>query len=154
MSESIAATFRDSYEKIAKRLDAVRSPEEREQVKGEIVGLFKTVDQAINDLDAVKEDIRVLVDRYKSLVEQETGDRAPQFTGAAPVLHADHIGGVDEVREAFPDLPVYLAKEEWSALRRRYHRSSDRTHKRRKWPASGLPAGSRKRSRSFSPRFG
>ena len=92
MSESIAATFRDSYDEIAKRLDAVQSPEEREQVKGEIVGLFKTVDQAINDLDAVKEDIRVLVDRYKSLVEQETGDRAPQFTGAAPAVHADHIG--------------------------------------------------------------
>lgn len=92
MSESIAATFRASYDEIAKRLDAVQSPEEREQVKGEIVGLFKTVDQAINDLGALKEDIRVLVDRYKSLVGQETGDRAPQFTGAAPAVHADHIG--------------------------------------------------------------
>ena len=92
MSESIAPAFRASYDEIAKRLDAVQSPEEREQVKGEIVGLFKTVDQAINDLGALKEDIRVLVDRYKSLVEQETGDRAPQFIGAAPAVHADHIG--------------------------------------------------------------
>lgn len=30
--------------------------------------------------------------------------------------HADHIAGVDEVREAYGQLPVYLAKEEWKAL--------------------------------------
>lgn len=30
--------------------------------------------------------------------------------------HADHIGGVDEVREMFGALPVYLAREEWKAL--------------------------------------
>ncbi len=30
--------------------------------------------------------------------------------------HADHIAGIDEVREAFSGLPVYLAKEEWAAL--------------------------------------
>ena len=30
--------------------------------------------------------------------------------------HADHIAGIDEVREALGQLPVYLAKEEWSAL--------------------------------------
>lgn len=30
--------------------------------------------------------------------------------------HADHIAGIDEMRETFTDLPVYLAKEEWEAL--------------------------------------
>lgn len=30
--------------------------------------------------------------------------------------HADHIAGIDEVREALGPLPVYLAKEEWAAL--------------------------------------
>lgn len=30
--------------------------------------------------------------------------------------HADHIGGLDEVREHFGSLPVYLAREEWPAL--------------------------------------
>ncbi|MGB0717056.1 MAG: MBL fold metallo-hydrolase [Phycisphaerae bacterium] len=30
--------------------------------------------------------------------------------------HADHIGGVDEVRDALGDIPVYLAEEEWAAL--------------------------------------
>lgn len=30
--------------------------------------------------------------------------------------HADHIAGVDEVRDALGPLPVYLAREEWPAL--------------------------------------
>lgn len=30
--------------------------------------------------------------------------------------HADHIGGIDEVRDRLGALPVYLAREEWPAL--------------------------------------
>lgn len=30
--------------------------------------------------------------------------------------HADHIAGIDEVREQLGNIPVYLAKEEWAAL--------------------------------------
>ena len=30
--------------------------------------------------------------------------------------HADHIAGIDEIREALGALPVYLAKEEWAGL--------------------------------------
>ena len=30
--------------------------------------------------------------------------------------HADHIAGIDKVREALGKLPVYLAREEWAAL--------------------------------------
>jgi glyoxylase-like metal-dependent hydrolase (beta-lactamase superfamily II) len=30
--------------------------------------------------------------------------------------HADHIGGLDEVCDAFPGIPVHLAREEWAAL--------------------------------------
>lgn len=30
--------------------------------------------------------------------------------------HADHIAGIDAIRDALGNLPVYLAKEEWAAL--------------------------------------
>jgi len=46
--------------------------------------------------------------------------REHSLTPEAVVLthaHADHIGGVDEVRDALGDLPVYLARPEWSGLR-------------------------------------
>ncbi len=30
--------------------------------------------------------------------------------------HADHLGGIDELRDQLGPIPVYLAKEEWAAL--------------------------------------
>jgi len=45
--------------------------------------------------------------------------RAHELEAKAIVLthaHADHIAGIDDVREALGQLPVYLAKEEWPAL--------------------------------------
>ncbi len=91
MSESVVASLRGVYEEIAQRLDAVHSAEERDTVKREIIALFKTVDQAITDLTTLKEDIRVLVNKYKQLAEHQSGDQAPQFAGAVPV-HEDRIG--------------------------------------------------------------
>ncbi len=40
--------------------------------------------------------------------------------------HADHIAGIDEVREGLGAIPVYLAKEEWPALSDASHNLSDR----------------------------
>jgi tetratricopeptide (TPR) repeat protein len=43
-------------------------------------------------LTALKEDIRKLVDEYKQLSQAHTtGDQAPQFTGAVPAMHSDHL---------------------------------------------------------------
>jgi len=92
MTEPTVASLRQQYQAIAARLDSTPASEERDAVKKDIIALFKTVDQAIADLSAVKEDIRVLVDRYKQLAHDEAGGQAPQFTGSAPLLHADHIG--------------------------------------------------------------
>lgn len=50
-----------------------------------------------------------------------------KLTPAAIVLthaHADHIAGVDQVRDAFGKLPVYLAREEWPALTQPRHNLS------------------------------
>ena len=91
MSESVIASLRGVDDEIAQRLDAVHSAEERDTVKREIIALFKTVDQAITDLTTLKEDIRVLVNKYKQLAEHQSGDQAPQFAGAVPV-HEDRIG--------------------------------------------------------------
>ncbi len=92
MNDSIVATLRSNYQAIANKLETLGTGDEREAVKREIVTLFKTVDQSITDLSALKEDIRVLVDKYKQIAQGQVGDQAPQFTGSVPVVHADHIG--------------------------------------------------------------
>ena len=78
MPDQTLGAFRATYQEIAKKLDAAKGPDEA--VKKEIIGLFKTVDQAITDFSALKEEIRVLVDRYKQLAQ--TGEAEP---AAAPV---------------------------------------------------------------------
>jgi tetratricopeptide (TPR) repeat protein len=91
MTDAIVTPLRAQYDAIARRLEAPHTAEERERVKHDIIALFKTVDQAITDLSGLKEEIRVLVDRYKQLAQSDSGSQAPQFTGAVPVV-ADHIG--------------------------------------------------------------
>ncbi len=91
MSDQILASLRATYQDIAKRLDAPQGADQRDPLKREIITLFKTVDQVIADLSGLKEDIRVLVDKYKQLSQAESGSQVPQFM-AVPVLHADHIG--------------------------------------------------------------
>jgi len=91
MSDGTLEQFRSQYQQIAQRLDAAKSSEQRDAVKKGIISLFKTVDQAITDLSALKEEIRVLVDKYKQLAAASAGEAAPELQVAAP-LHADHIG--------------------------------------------------------------
>jgi tetratricopeptide (TPR) repeat protein len=91
MTEGIVGPLRATYDQIAKTLDSAQAADQKDQVKKEIITLFKTVDQAITDLTGLKEEIRVLVDRYKQIAQGESGSQAPQFTGVVPVM-ADHIG--------------------------------------------------------------
>jgi len=94
MSDALIQQLRTQYESIAERLDGVDTVADREAIKRDIIGLFKTVDQAINDLAALKEEIRVLVDRYKQLAEQHSGEPTPQFAAEALREQFDDVGFV------------------------------------------------------------
>ena len=86
------AALRGEYDRIAQKLDKVGNASEREATKREIIGFFKRVDAQITELSGLKEEIRQLVDRYKQLAASTAEAAAPEFTGARPVVHADHLG--------------------------------------------------------------
>ncbi len=92
MTSAIVGPLRKSFDEINRRLEGSRSGEDREVIKREIITLFKTVDQGVTELSLLKEDIRGLVEKFKQISQGESGDRAPQFTGAVPAMRADHIG--------------------------------------------------------------
>ncbi len=97
MTEQWLATLRGQYRDIEGRIGVAGDPVARDAVKREIIALFKQVDGALTDLGQLKEEIRVLVDRYKQAAAAAdaapaTPSAAPQFTGARPVVHADHLG--------------------------------------------------------------
>jgi tetratricopeptide (TPR) repeat protein len=92
MTDSLIATLRSQFQTISLRLDQASSNAEREAAKREIIAYFKKVDSTLGELTQLKEDIRGLVDRYKQLQASTDTAPAPQFTGARPMVHADHIG--------------------------------------------------------------
>jgi tetratricopeptide (TPR) repeat protein len=97
MSDSLVAGLREQLQALEGRLDSAHDAAGREEVKREIIALFKRVDGALAELGQLKEGIRGLAERYKQLNsaagEAPAGPApAPQFTGARPAVQADHLG--------------------------------------------------------------
>ena len=92
MTESPLHALKAQYQDIARRLDATPAGTDREAVKREIIAYFKHVDSMISELGELKTDIRKLVDRFKQLPATSPGAPAPEFSGARPAVHQDHIG--------------------------------------------------------------
>ena len=91
MSEPWLTALRVQFQAIETRLGTTAQPGDREALKRDIIALFKRVDAALGDLGQMKEGIRGLVERYKQGAAAEVAT-APQFTGARPAVHADHLG--------------------------------------------------------------
>lgn len=90
MAEAWLTTLRSQLEDIAGRVDSPAG--DRDAVKRDIIALFKRVDGALTDLAQIKEDIRGLVERFKAGSTAADTSPAPQFNGARPAIHADHLG--------------------------------------------------------------
>jgi tetratricopeptide (TPR) repeat protein len=91
MSDQWLTELKTQLQELTGRVDAT-APVERDAVKRDIIALFKRVDGALTDLGEVKEEIRGLVERYKQAGSVADTGPAPQFNGAAPAVHADHLG--------------------------------------------------------------
>lgn len=93
MRDNPMTALRTEYDGIAHRLDTAGNQAERDASKQEIIFFFKQVDTLLGDVSQLKEDIRVLVDKYKQLQAASTAEAAaPEFTGVRPAVKADHIG--------------------------------------------------------------
>jgi tetratricopeptide (TPR) repeat protein len=97
MSDSLVAAIKDQYRDIEGRLDAAQDVATREEVKREIIALFKRVDGALTELGQLKDGIRGLAERYKQMnnaagAASSGPAPAPQFTGSRPAVQADHLG--------------------------------------------------------------
>ena len=91
MADRPVDELRARREALAARLEAPAAATELDVLKAEIGALFKTVEQELADLAALKDEVLQLVERWKSL-KGAAPSIAPQFVGEKPVVHADHIG--------------------------------------------------------------
>ena len=105
MADETQAAYRERYRAIDQRLDAGLTDGERPQVKAEIIALFKAVEAQIAELAALKDEIKGLVEKWKSQQGVE-GSSAPQFSGEKPVVHADHIGASTFIEKGWSRLSL------------------------------------------------
>jgi tetratricopeptide (TPR) repeat protein len=106
VADETLAALRAAYADIDRRLDGGLSEQDRATVKGEIIGLFKQVEQLATDFAALKEEIRVLVDKWKAQQAAAAPSLAPQFSGDRPVVHADHIGASTFIEKGWSRLSL------------------------------------------------
>jgi tetratricopeptide (TPR) repeat protein len=100
MPDGDTAGLRARRTAIDARLDAAATPAERDALKGEIVALFKQVETQITDLSALKDEVKRLVEKWKSLQATSVPENAtatspgatPQFAPERPKPMADHLG--------------------------------------------------------------
>ena len=105
MADETLAAYRAQHTAIDAKLDAGVAAAERAQVKAEIVGLFKSLEVQIAELTQLKDEIKQLVDKWKTR-QATDGVQAPQFQGEKPVVHADHIGASTFIEKGWSRLSL------------------------------------------------
>ncbi len=106
MADETMASYKAKYMSIDQRLDAGLTDTDRPAVKSEIVTLFKSVEQQIAELGVLRDEIKLLVDKWKTQQSASAANLAPQFTGEKPVVHADHIGASTFVEKGWSRLSL------------------------------------------------
>ncbi len=101
MSTNIA-THRGTLKTLDGKIEAPGA--DFDSLKGEIIAFYRLIEQEVADLTALKEDVKQMVEKWKTL--QAGGSLAPQFTGDAPVVHADHIGASTFIEKGWSRLSL------------------------------------------------
>ena len=113
MGESLTQELRSKRDALEARLAAPDASRNLDALKSEIGALFKTVDQNLSDLTALKAEVLQLVEKWKG-VKGGVPSLAPQFSGERPVVHADHIGASTFIEKGWSKISLgeYAAAEQ------------------------------------------
>lgn len=90
MADRLAALYRTRISALGARLSAPNAGVERDRLKSEIADLFRALDAELGELAKLKDDVRALIDRWKTLEPEPSN--APEFTSERPVVRSDHVG--------------------------------------------------------------
>lgn len=100
MADRLAALYRTRFAALDARLKAPTASKERDRLKSDISDLFRALDAELGELGKLKDEVRQLIERWKTLDGARESSRetarepstAPEFAGERPVLHSDHLG--------------------------------------------------------------
>ena len=92
MPDRFAALYRSRFAALDARLSAPGAHSERDRLKTEIADLFRSVDAELGELAKLKDEVRQLIERWKTLEATVEPSHAPEFVSERPIVHADHLG--------------------------------------------------------------
>jgi tetratricopeptide (TPR) repeat protein len=104
MPDRLAALYRTRFAALDARLNAPNASKDRDRLKADISDLFRALDAELGELGKLKDDVRQLIERWKTLDGPRDASRAPtrdggpelsnapEFAGERPVVHTDHLG--------------------------------------------------------------
>jgi tetratricopeptide (TPR) repeat protein len=119
MPDESKTAWRERYGALQRRLADQGASRELDALKTEIGVLFKQLELEIGELSALREDVKQLVDQWKTLRARNGGanggssgshpappSNAPQFSGERPVVRADHIGASTFIEKGWSKLSL------------------------------------------------
>ena len=111
MADASTADARERYAALSARLDAADASTDRSALKADIIELFRAVERELGDLTTLKEDVKKLAERWKS-IGSAMQPTAPQ--PVAPPLRADHIGASTFIEKGWSRISLgdYAAAEQ------------------------------------------
>jgi tetratricopeptide (TPR) repeat protein len=104
-----AAAFRARVVALSSRLDAPNAAEQRDALRAELISIGKGLEQELNELAALRDEAKTLVDKLKAL----QSSAAPAFSADRPVI-ADHIGASTFIEKGWSRISLgdYVGAEE------------------------------------------
>src|SRR6476469_10175930 len=118
MADTEAGACRARYAAIEARLEGATAASERDEIKADIISLFKQVESELTQLGVLREEIKKLVEKWKQVQQTSAPSLAPEFGGDRPVVVADHIGASTFVEKG------------WSLISLGDHEGAERALKR------------------------
>jgi tetratricopeptide (TPR) repeat protein len=93
-----------SFAELRRRIEA-KDMRDDAPLKAALMELYRTVDTAVSDLTQLKDDIKQLVEEWKTR-RNTTPQLAPQFAGRRPSVHEDHIGASTFLEKGWSKISV------------------------------------------------
>src|ERR1051325_12090540 len=105
MSETGVQGYRTMFATLDKKLSAPDATKNLDALKAELAAFYRQVDKDVDQLTALREVTRALIDRWKSL-RGEQPSLAPAFAAERPTVHEDHIGASTFIEKGWSKLSL------------------------------------------------
>jgi tetratricopeptide (TPR) repeat protein len=97
--------LRVRHQALVARLGAPDAASELDGIKADIGALYKNIDHEIAELNACKDEVMQLIERWKA-IKGIRPSTAPEFMGDKPVVQADHIGASTYIEKGWSKISL------------------------------------------------